>query len=628
MTKEEFIKLPEDDKDIFINSGGMVSVSDVIPVTQQTEQPDKDESPNGVSGFSPSQAVSSSSSLNGELTSPSSTIPDESLDGLLIEDPYDLLCIFDDEVKEGLKYPDDETKVHLHNWQIRFMVDFAANSHVQDFPFQAVMRACNGSGKDKYVIAACAVWVCMRYKNTTCPVTSSSGFQLDNQTCKHTRRLCEAVNRKLGFEAWDIKYRNYTFRFEVGDNKYNSQILCYATDEAGKAEGFHPVEMGKKMAIFCSEDKTIPDEINDAINKCTGYTHRVHASTPGKSFGHFYDYCQMAVSRKAIKNVKEAGPTDWIEYHVKSDDCPHLGKNYKEKAAKNIPGGENSPAYKSQVDAEFGGDDGEMVVIPYTYVWQAVRNTFNRAWHKEEFNEGGLDLADGGAETALAIRNGNKLLKVIPFKFDNTPDTIRFLIEKFKENELDNPKALIRGDSVGAGKPVLDILRGMGWKNIRYVDSRLKAYNPKVYKNRNAELWFHLRGLLEKHALILLQDKILEKQLGSRHYKIMGGAIHQMLTKLEEKSKGFPSPDRADAVNLAFWNYRPEFIELEDEQNEEDKPFNIPEREEENYTPFSIKEWASGRDKKPKINEHTDFDAEDKEDLLGEIAKLNATIKQ
>jgi hypothetical protein len=597
MTKDEFISLSLDDQESFVNSGGMISPS--------IAQVDGEEQVGAVSCVSQQLEVALSSNQ------PVFT----SIDGILIKDPVDLLYLVDDEIQRGKK----NGGVDLEQWQIQIMLDFAHSCHTHQNPFKAVVRACNGSGKDKYVIAACAVWVCMRYRNTVCPVTSASGFQLKTQTCKHTKRLCEAVNRHFGVEFWDIIERTYTMRFDPNSREFDSQIVCYATDEPGKAEGFHPIKKNARMAIFLSEDKTIPDEINDAINKCTGYTHRVHASTPGKSYGHFHDYCKMAIARKAIKSIKEVEPGDWIEYHVTSDMCPHLGgEAYKTQCAKDIPGGRNSDAYKSQVDAEFGDGDSEGVCIPYTYVWQACRNTFKTPWYAEEFNTAGVDLSDGGAETALAVRNGNKLLKLDPFKFNNQGDRVRYLDEKFKEHSLDHPRARIYGDSCGAGKPDLDRLKEMGWINIRMIDSRNTAYNPSVYKNRNAEVWFHMRRLFEIHAIILFLDQVLEKQLASRHYKLMEGKIHQMLSKQEERRLGHPSPDRADAVNLCFWGYKsPLAIE---EITDEDRPFK-PEKETEDNSRsiFTLRSWSEGqRYKVPLRDKISDID-----DIREELRQAN-----
>lgn len=599
MTKTEFNSLSVREQNTFINNGGVLESSSVAIDTPE------------VSPVDGSPEVSSHTVVSSSVQQDfSSFFSSDKHDGLMIwADPVEMLFAIDRDIESN--------ETSLHPWQIQYMLDFANGSWSQDNPFQTVMRACNGSGKDMYVIAACAVWISMRYKTTTCPVTSSSGFQLDNQTCKHTKRMCESVNRFFQNEKlWDCKYRNYTFRFHPTDNEFNSQILCYATDEPGKAEGFHPAGKGKRMAIFCSEDKTIPDDINDAINKCSGYTHRVHASTPGKSFGHFYDYCMMAVSRKALKKITDVSATDWIEYHITSDMCPHLGKDYKAKVAKNIPGGETSSAYKSQVDAEFGGDDGEMIAIPFTYIWQCQRNVFNVTHIVEDHNTGGFDIGDGGAESSISVRNGNKHLITEGFKFEDSEDTIRYLIEFFKKYELNHPKSLIRGDCIGIGSIVLSQLKNRGWKNVRYLDSRAKARRPSVFKNRNAEIWFNTRSLFVRHEICGDIDQKLAKQLGSRHYKLIDGKIHQMWSKLEERSHGFPSPDRADSFNYCFWDYESSCDEVP-EDNE--IPFESLEKKNEVVGDFTLRGWAEGKSVKHNINDHLD----DLDEIKAELIEAN-----
>jgi len=468
-------------------------------------------------------------------------------DGFEFEDPIELLMFLDEDVSSG--------RVKLHPWQIQIMLDFAKGGMTDEFPFQAVVRACNGSGKDKYVIAPCAVWLCMRYTQARCVITSASGDQLDNQTDAYIYQLCHAANRKIAPNIWKLNYRYYECLAT------QSPMKLFATDEAGKAEGYHPLGHGKKMAIFMSEAKSVPNEINVAINKCTGYTHRVHVSTPGSNIGHFYDYCQPtnSVMRSDIKDVYDVRPIDYIQYHITAFQCSHLSRNYIEQCKRDLPGGENGAAFRSQVLAEFGTTE-EQVAIPAHYVQLAVRKP---AVHiKENFNTAGLDLSDGGDETVLSVRNGNKHIHLDCFKFDNTEDTVIYLDEKFRDYGLDNPESLIFGDAGGIGKPILDRLYRMGWHNIRYIDNRHKAFKPKIYKNRNSEIWFSIRLLFERNEIIPIEDLKLVTQLCNRHYKIVNGAIHQMLTKQEEKAKGFPSPDRADSFNLCFWNYKSTFVEI------------------------------------------------------------------
>lgn len=500
-------------------------------------------------------------------------------DGFDIADPVELLFLLDDDIISG--------RVQLHDWQVQFMLDFAAGGTSDRNPFQAVMRACNGSGKDKFIIAACVVWLCMRYKKSRAIVTSSSGVQLDNQTCAYITMLANQANRKWG-QVWKCNYRAYLCLAT------ESPIVCYATDEPGKAEGFHPLEFGRKMGIFASEDKTIPDEINAAIDKCTGYTHRVHVSTPGLPMGHFYNLCSTAVNRKSIKSVHEVKPTDYIHYHIVASMCPHLSSHYIEQMKRDLPGGEFGAAFKSQVLAEFGTTD-EMVVIPYDHVWRAVNRSLDK-WIPEAFNKAGLDLADGGDETVLAIRNGNRLLKIIPFKFDNADETESFLNEQFKENNLSQRESYIFADCGGIGKPMLDHLkRKMGWKNIIYRDNRAKTSRPKTYKNWGAQSWFELAKLLQNNEIILPKDNKLIRQLSTRYYKIIDGQVHQLLSKIESRSRGYPSPDRADAVVLAFSDFDSTYVSpLESE----DKPYEIVEEEDKIVSEFTLKSHANGNNSK------------------------------
>lgn len=491
-----------------------------------------------------------------------------------IKDPVELLYLLDDTISSGL--------VTLHKWQIQFLLDFANGGLDDSHPFQSVVRACNGSGKDKYLIAPASVWLCMRYRRARCIITSSSGVQLDNQTCSYIEQLCLSANRKFG-PIWKCNYRYYECLAT------ESPMICYATDEPGKAEGFHPLEFNAKMAILVSEDKTVPDEINMAINKCTGYTHRCHVSTPGNAFGHFYDLCSTAVDRSSVKNINEVKAEDYIQYHIQAKDCPHLSSSYIKQMVRDLPGGENGSAYKSQVLAEFGTTD-EMVVIPYTYIWKAKKKPIDD-WIQEEYNKAGLDLSDGGDETVLVVRNGNRVLSIIPFRFDNTEDTVKFLNEKFHEHNLTSPLSLIFADCGGIGKPILDRIKRQGWTNIRYCDNRRKSIRPKTYRNWGAESWFHFGELLKQDEIILVDDPKLTKQLSTRYYKIIDGAIHQLLSKIEMRSRGLPSPDRADATVLAFSDYQSTFVEEADKDIE--KPFEV-EEEKKIVSSFVLKSMAKG----------------------------------
>lgn len=624
MTSTDFRALSAIDQENFINGGGTISDSPVEGLLSSPQAVDQKEQV-----VSRENAGCSHSSFEGVTLDQSaqSPVPPISLDkpdftGWDFANPIELLYFCDSEISSG--------RVTLYDWQIQFMLDFAAHDYTDAKPFQAVVRACNGSGKDRYIIASCIVWMAMKWRKTICVVTSASGAQLDNQTCRYIKTLCESFNRKfqamtgVTFDVWDCTYRKYELDFGklgISDGSF-SHIFCYATDEPKKAEGYHPAESGAKMGIFVSEDKSVPDEINTAINKCTGYTHRCHVSTPGIPLGHFHDYCNLAIKRENIVSIQDdVKAEDWIEYHIPASKCfRHLKQSYINQMERDLPGGKNGAAYRSQVDAEFGTTD-EMVVIPYTYIWQSYTNPPRHI--PEAHNNGGLDLSDGGDETVLAVRNGNRLIAVIPFKFQDTEDTKDFLIKLFKEHGLDHPDARITADAGGIGKPILNALKRLGWTNIVFVLNQNKATLAATYANRGTEVFFNMRKLLENREIGLINEFKLNKQLGGRYYKLTNKNIHQLLSKPEQKSKGYPSPDRADAVNLCFWNYKSTVVEVPEDNV---RPYYEWEQKKEEVKPeavsFDLRSNVYDRHKIPTPSRGKDFSL-----LQEEIAENNKRRK-
>jgi len=99
------------------------------------------------------------------------------------------------------------------------------------------------------------------------------------------------------------------------------------------------------------------------------------------------------------------------------------------------------------------------------------------------------------------------------------------------------------------------------------------------------------------------------------------GSIYQLLTKLEQKTKGFPSPDRADALNLCFWNYKTSRISdgIELAISEEPEKIINPNEKVES-TVFDQRDWA--RTIKPRFSpEHVEL--QDMEDLREQLSHIN-----
>ena len=423
-----------------------------------------------------------------------------------------------------------------YNWQINFNEAFGNPKINKDNPFKATVVACNGSGKDKTIIAPCALWVCMTSEFGTSVITSASGSQLDKQTDSYIRILAANVNKYYDSEVVKINYRHYECLVTKG------VIELFATDEAGRAEGWHPKTSKSKLAIFTSESKSIPNDLFLALHRCTGFSYRVDVSSPGPPQGHFFEACHNSA---------------WNHYKVTAYECAHLGLAYIEETKAIY--GEHSPFFKSMVLAEFATTE-EPVVIPYhllvAYKKALVPN------QPSAFNTAGLDLAfSGGNESVLIVRNGNKVIAVESFHIADTDPLVSHLEHLFFKYQLDRKGAEVFADASGVGAPILSLLRTRNWSNLRFCFNQATATNSVAYENFGTEIWFNLKGLIETADIIIpLEDETFIKQLTNRyHTRNEKSKRVQVESKLKHRARGLESPDRADALTLCFAERRPEF---------------------------------------------------------------------
>ena len=91
-----------------------------------------------------------------------------------------------------LIFPD----VQFHGWQYKISTLLGNTKATQFDPFKLCLTACNGSGKDAFVITPFTIWFMMTRRDGLIVITSSSGVQLTAQTETYISRMAAAVDRK------------------------------------------------------------------------------------------------------------------------------------------------------------------------------------------------------------------------------------------------------------------------------------------------------------------------------------------------------------------------------------------------------------------------------------------------
>lgn len=439
---------------------------------------------------------------------------------LSFESPAEFLTFFHRSVHSG--------QIVLHPWQLEVSDQIARETPKATAlkPYKLALCAANGSGKDAFVVAPFVLWFALCHKQALCIVTSSSGNQLTAQTENYVKNLAEAVNGFFGSQVFRIRQRYIKCLLS------GSEIRLFATDEAGKAEGYHPMVPGAKFAIVVNEAKSVSEEIFDALRRCTGYTHWLNVSTPGEPKGSFYrSFCNWPNTRR-----------------VTSYDCSHLSPEDREEDKRDF--GEHSALFRSKHLALFTTISSE-VVIPresVNYLLEHPPKPAYANWEKRV----GIDLAAGGDENCVTITHGNLVVSENAFREADTTITADRIEKILLENKIPKHSEFIFADDGGIGRGIIDTLVRRGW-NIKRVLNQARAINNTMYGNKGAELWYRVRRFIETHCVDLrgLSSKTID-QLTDRRFKqsSQGGRI-LLEAKRDAKAEGRVSPDRADAYVLS-----------------------------------------------------------------------------
>ena len=163
-----------------------------------------------------------------------------------------------------------------------------------------------------------------------------------------------------------------------------------------------------------------------------------------------------------------------------------------------------------------------------------------------------VDVAAFGSDkTVIAVRKGNKLTELNVYSQKNTRETAGLVRVHAQGNKTNK----IAVDEIGIGRGVVDSLEEEGFDDVG-VNVAEKSSDNERYHNLRAELWCNFREMLDpdKDPVALPNDDELLSELASVKYKVDARGAIQIESKEDMKKRLGHSPDRADAVVLAFSN--------------------------------------------------------------------------
>jgi phage terminase large subunit-like protein len=172
----------------------------------------------------------------------------------------------------------------------------------------------------------------------------------------------------------------------------------------------------------------------------------------------------------------------------------------------------------------------------------------------------------GSDESVMAIRRGDVLTEIVAWGRLDTMVLVGHVVQQIGARGIRPEPTTTRGswrgpsaeheptilvDEIGLGGPILDRLREQGYPARGFNGAR-SPRDRRRFLNRRSEVFWHLRRLLEDRKIALPRDERLWDELTTIQWKPNSEGKLQLEPKDQLRQRLGRSPDRADAVAMAF----------------------------------------------------------------------------
>ena len=159
-----------------------------------------------------------------------------------------------------------------------------------------------------------------------------------------------------------------------------------------------------------------------------------------------------------------------------------------------------------------------------------------------------VDVARYGSDQSVILRRrGSQVEEIRTFNGMDTMELAGWVAAAIREFQ----PAQTCIDEVGVGAGVVDRLREQGY-GVRGVNVAHSARQKGVFANMRAEGYWKLRDLFAAGDIAIPGDQRLLGELAALRYSFDSLGRILMESKEDMRKRGVPSPDRADALMLAF----------------------------------------------------------------------------
>ena len=412
---------------------------------------------------------------------------------------------------------------------------------------RVAVKSGNGLGKG-FSAAVALLWFLHAHQDAAIVLSTAPTFrQVRHVLWRQVHRLYRPVSEILGGKMLDT-------RWEISAERY---AMGLSAENADQFQGFHSTN----MFIVVDEAEGVSDEIYEAIEAVmtSASPLLLLIGNPTTVSGAF---------RRAFHEERHLYRTVTIS----ALDSPNV-----QTGQVMVPGlttarwveerrevwGEDNPIYRARVLGEFPKQT-EDTLISLTDIEAAARRL--GMGNAECGTDGAssipssslqtpnpevvmaVDVARFGSDRSVVLtRRGPRVERLQTFRHMDTMQLAGWVAGAIREH---NP-SLVAIDEIGVGAGVVDRLKEQGFQ-VRGVNVARKARQEHVFANLRAEGYWQLRERFASGNIVIPDDNQLIGELAALRYDYDNLGRVKMESKDLIRQRGLPSPDKADALMLAF----------------------------------------------------------------------------
>ncbi len=395
---------------------------------------------------------------------------------------------------------------------------------------------CNASGKD-WTLARLILWWVETRPRAKVVVIAPTQRQIE-------RILWPELASAIAQASIELSGKLTQSRYEISPERF---AIAFSTNKPENILGFHSPE----LMLIVDEAHAVEESHFDAARRLNAKK-TILVGNAFSTSGEFYDshhgkadhYKTLRIPASDTPNLMDGAEP--IPGLIDADDIADRKRDW----------GADHPKFAASVNAVFPDSPGRLASRPRR---RGRRNGGVRPLRRRRPNGGkederepvyiGVDVARFGEDKSVLIaRQGQRVIETK--SLGREMDTMRVAGEAAMMARDLNAEAIFV-DENGVGGGVCDRLKETG-APVYGVQFGRRAPHPARFANLRSEIFWELRRLMNDRLIALPDDETLAAQLLSLRYDVSSSGQVKLESKRETRKRGIPSPDRADALALAF----------------------------------------------------------------------------